>query len=91
MSSRKIDFYGKTLNVYKSNLHTHTTVSDGRYSPQEVIARYQQQGYDVLALTDHGKFNPVETYDACGMTLLHGIDPGAEIPFLCERACHFPE
>ena len=86
MGSRKIDFYGKQLNVYKSNLHTHTTVSDGRYSPQEVIARYQQQGYDVLALTDHGKFNPVETYDACGMTLLHGIELHPQGP--CCRRWH---
>ena len=74
MKNRMIDFYGKKLNVYKANLHTHSTVSDGKYSPQEIISLYAQKGYDVLALTDHGKFNPVETYDACGMTLMHGIE-----------------
>lgn len=74
MKNSTIDFFGRTLNAYKANLHTHTTVSDGIYSPQEIISMYQQQGYDALALTDHGKFNPIEDYDSCGMTLLHGIE-----------------
>ena len=38
---------------YKANFHLHTTNSDGRRSPEEVIALYREQGYDVLAITDH--------------------------------------
>ena len=38
---------------YKGNLHTHTTRSDGRKSPEEVMALYRDHGYDFLALTDH--------------------------------------
>ena len=38
---------------HKANLHTHTTVSDGRMNPHEVIDRYHALGYTVLALTDH--------------------------------------
>ncbi|HEX5417548.1 MAG TPA: CehA/McbA family metallohydrolase [Chloroflexota bacterium] len=38
---------------YKGNLHTHSTRSDGRASPSEVIATYRDNGYDFLALTDH--------------------------------------
>lgn len=41
---------------YKGNLHTHTTVSDGRRSPEECIGLYRKAGYDFLALTDHRKF-----------------------------------
>ena len=74
MKNSVIDFYGRKLGVYKANLHTHSTVSDGKYSPQEIISLYAQKGYDVLAMTDHGRFNPVETYDACGMTLISGIE-----------------
>ena len=38
---------------YKINLHTHTTVSDGRVSPEEAARVYHQSGYDAIALTDH--------------------------------------
>lgn len=45
------DVFGKTW--YKGNLHTHTTNSDGAYTPEETIALYKSKGYDFLALTDH--------------------------------------
>lgn len=38
---------------HKANLHTHTTRSDGRLSPQEVIDEYRSQGYTILSITDH--------------------------------------
>lgn len=38
---------------YKGNLHTHTTQSDGRKSPEEVCAWYKIHGYDFIAITDH--------------------------------------
>lgn len=38
---------------YRGNLHTHSTNSDGRISPEEVCRRYREAGYDFLALTDH--------------------------------------
>ncbi len=38
---------------YKLGLHIHTTLSDGRQSPEQVAERYKQNGYDAIALTDH--------------------------------------
>ena len=38
---------------FKMNLHTHTTQSDGRMPPDEVIDEYHSRGYDALAITDH--------------------------------------
>lgn len=38
---------------HRGNLHTHTTVSDGRKTPKEAIAAYRAAGYDFLAITDH--------------------------------------
>ena len=38
---------------FKTNLHTHSTISDGKLSPQEVKAGYKAQGYQVISLTDH--------------------------------------
>ena len=41
-----IDANGKTW--YKGNLHTHTTVTDGKKTPEEVIALYRDKSYDFL-------------------------------------------
>lgn len=70
----KINFYGKELNAYKCALHTHSTVSDGDFTPAEVIDIYKNADYDVLAFSDHHSPNPVSTYDGKGMTLLSGIE-----------------
>ncbi|MBQ7188773.1 MAG: hypothetical protein IJR99_05080 [Kiritimatiellae bacterium] len=40
-------------NEYKACLHTHTTVSDGDYSPAEIKKIYRKAGYSVVAFTDH--------------------------------------
>src|SRR6056297_2363078 len=40
---------------YKANLHTHTTRSDGRFSPHTVVDNYYRMGYKILALTDHNE------------------------------------
>ena len=38
---------------YKANLHCHTTVSDGKMTPQEVKEHYMAHGYSIVAYTDH--------------------------------------
>lgn len=38
---------------WRGNLHTHSTLSDGLRSPEEVCRFYQTSGYDFLALTEH--------------------------------------
>lgn len=40
--------------AYKGNLHTHSTVSDATVDYPEMIKEYYNQGYDFLAMTDHG-------------------------------------
>lgn len=42
-----------TFKQYRSNLHTHTTRSDGGNTPDKMIDTYKNKGYDILALTDH--------------------------------------
>lgn len=37
----------------KANLHCHTTNSDGFYSPSEIKKIYMEQGYQIVAYTDH--------------------------------------
>ena len=38
---------------WRGNLHTHSTLSDGLRSPEEVCRFYETAGYDFLSLTEH--------------------------------------
>ena len=48
----------KCGNFYKANLHVHTTISDGKVTPEEVKAGYKSHGYSIVAFTDHEVFVP---------------------------------
>ncbi|VAW20913.1 Phosphoesterase PHP, N-terminal precursor [hydrothermal vent metagenome] len=52
-------FFTAPGKFHRGNLHTHSTRSDGILSAQEVCRRYQAEGYDFIALTDHfvGEFD----------------------------------
>ncbi|MEP7291870.1 MAG: CehA/McbA family metallohydrolase [Chloroflexota bacterium] len=50
MSSSAFEQPGR---FYRGNIHTHSTRSDGRLSPEAVCKFYREMGYDFLALTDH--------------------------------------
>ncbi len=41
------------VNWYRANMHCHSTVSDGHYTPKEIKELYKQMGYSVIAYTDH--------------------------------------
>jgi len=50
-------------NYYKSNLHMHSTQSDGLLDPDELVERYAANDYQILAITDHDSW-PNETATA---------------------------
>jgi predicted metal-dependent phosphoesterase TrpH len=52
-NTRPIGLSGVEFNVAIYDLHTHSTVSDGILSPEDLVSRAKCQGVDVLALTDH--------------------------------------
>lgn len=45
--------FAKAGRFLKGNLHTHTNLSDGALSIDEVLRRYRSAGYDFCAITDH--------------------------------------
>ena len=45
--------FDKSGTFYRGNLHTHSTLSDGRLAPEVVSQLYRDNGYDFMALTDH--------------------------------------
>lgn len=49
---------------YKGNLHTHSTRSDGRKPPEEVVQWYKSRGYNFLSLTDHRTVTEIKGDDA---------------------------
>ena len=58
----------------KCNFHCHTTCSDGRLSPKDVMAAYRALDYDVLAITDHRKVTrPAADEIPAGLMLIPGI------------------
>ena len=69
-----IDFYGRKLNTYRANLHTHSTTSDGKFTPNEVAALYAKEGYDVLCMTDHHRTNRIADIDPHGMLIISGVE-----------------
>ncbi|MBR4070696.1 MAG: PHP domain-containing protein, partial [Bacteroidaceae bacterium] len=64
------DIYGKTR--YRVNLHTHTTRSDGKKTPEEAAKIYREAGYDAIALTDHWNYG--ESFEQYGLTVLSGVE-----------------
>ena len=63
----------------KGCLHTHTTCSDGKMTPQEVADVYGALGYDFIAFTDHdylARPDRQQIYDRVStpMLVLHGIE-----------------
>lgn len=53
-------------NLYKTNLHSHTTESDGREYPKNWIKEYSFRKYDILSLTDHDRIHtPQPTWPWC--------------------------
>ena len=68
------DPFGTGLKGFKTNLHTHTTLSDGRMSHDDICKHYCDAGYNILALTDHRQANKVNEIDDLGMTLISGME-----------------
>ena len=67
----------------RGNLHSHTTVSDGTRPAEEVIADYEQRGYDYLAISDHDQFvDPADYRDSTDLILLPAVEVTARGPHI---------
>lgn len=58
----------------KGNLHTHTTVSDGNFSPEHIINIYQRQNYDFLMISDHEVYSNYLNSIPTTMTMIPGYE-----------------
>ncbi len=48
-----LSLFSKPGRFWRGNIHTHSTLSDGILSPDEVVDAYKNAGYDFMVLSDH--------------------------------------
>ena len=63
-----------TERMLKGGLHCHTTRSDGKMDPADVIRLHKQYDYDFLAITDHRRYNYKNYAPECDLTILPGME-----------------
>lgn len=68
--------FPKYKNVYKGNLHSHSTRSDGKYTPEDVINGYKNGGYNFLCLSDHHNYYKSNIPDNENFIILDGMEGG---------------
>ena len=60
------------------DLHTHSTASDGKFSPKEVVKKAYDRGVKYLALTDHDTLSGIaeakEEAEKLGLNFIPGIE-----------------
>jgi hypothetical protein len=61
---------------FKGALHVHTTCSDGRLSPADVVALYRSRGYHFVVITDHNRRTDVSGLSAPGFLVIPGVELG---------------
>ena len=65
----------------KVDLHTHTTKSDGTYTPNQLLLEAENKGIQLLSITDH---ESVEAYYDIDKTIFSGkIISGIELRTTC--------
>ena len=64
------------------DLHTHSTASDGSFTPAEVVRLAAARGLRAIALTDHDTIDGVAAAVAAGQALSVEVIPGVEISAL---------
>lgn len=65
--------------MLKGGLHFHTTRSDGKLLPDELIRVLHGQGYDFLAITDHRVYNYMNYAPDIPVTIIPGMEHDNDI------------
>lgn len=69
----------------KVDLHIHTTASDGKFSPLEVVRKTWEAGLRYIAICDHDSVDGIMPAlaampDFPGMTIIRGVEINTDIP-----------
>lgn len=76
--TRTIPGFDQKGQWYKGNIHCHTTDSDGKLTPMQVVQLYKEKGYHFLAISDHHIFSDYrQTFDSDDFIILPAIEASA--------------
>ena len=75
----------------KIDLHMHSTFSDGVYTPTELVELRKNEGYDVVAVTDHDGAKGVNEALAAGEKYGIKVITGIEIGTVMDVSCVVPD
>jgi len=69
----------------RADLHVHSTASDGRFSPQELVAMAVDVGLDVIAITDHDSIEGVApaltaAQEFPQLKVISGVEVSTDVP-----------
>ncbi|MBQ8397616.1 MAG: PHP domain-containing protein [Clostridia bacterium] len=75
---------------YKANLHCHSTLSDGKLTPEEIKDAYRARGYAIVAYTDHDVLIPHNDLAEADFLPLNGYELAvSDKNDTVGRTCHF--
>jgi predicted metal-dependent phosphoesterase TrpH len=71
--------------VSRVDLHVHSNVSDGKYSPEEIVARAAGLGLEFLSVTDHDTIDGIVPAIRAagafpGLTFIPGVEISTDVP-----------
>ena len=70
----RIDAFSQSGQWFKGNTHAHTSVSDGKLAPEQLINEYKKAGYNFLAITDHEIYSDYTQYDTDSFIMMPGVE-----------------
>ena len=74
--------------IFTADLHTHSTASDGQYTPTQLVGLAKDKGLQLLALTDHDTLDGLEEAAQAGKALGVRVIPGVELGAKEYRSLH---
>ncbi len=78
-----------SANIYKADLHMHSSCSDGKFTPSELVHRAKNYGMSCIAITDHDTMEGVDEAIMIGLSLGVEVIPAVEVTASYnDRECH---
>ena len=59
---------------YKGNMHSHSTLSDGNFTPEELKDIYKSNGYSVYAYSEHNEYHDLRHLDDADFVTLPAFE-----------------
>jgi predicted metal-dependent phosphoesterase TrpH len=80
-----LELIEKQIRIMKADLHVHSTASDGRFSPRELVKMAADAGLKALGITDHDSVNGIadaidEGKKYPSLIVIPGVELSTDVP-----------